>query len=147
MKILEKSFAKKCQRVTNATSQKWSGEQTLEPKRICFVFTEKLFVIPITRMFLLSNNNGLSISIKISWVIKNLKISVDSAFSFWAIEPKRKGGIRGISRKAYFRRTQSDQNYFCCKESIVNSFIYKFHTKVWGGRNFLKHWRWRNTRI
>ena len=109
-------------------------------------FYRKTFCDP-HYMFLPSNNNRLSISIKISWVIKNLKISVDSAFSFLAIEPKRKGGIRRISRKAYFRRTQSDQNYFCCKESIVNSFIYKFHTKIWAGRNFLKHWRWRNTRI
>ena len=35
-------------------------------------------------------------------LIKNLKISADSAFSFWAIESKRKRGISGISRKATF---------------------------------------------
>ena len=37
--------------MTNATSQKWSGEQTLERKRKYVVFTEKRFVISITCSF------------------------------------------------------------------------------------------------
>ena len=51
VKVLENSFAKKYQRMTNATSRKRSGEQTLEPKLKCFVFKEKLFVITITCSF------------------------------------------------------------------------------------------------
>ena len=49
-------------------------------------------------------------------LIENLKISADSAFSFWAIEPKLKGGIGRVSRKGQFWRRESDQSNFFCKE-------------------------------
>ena len=84
--------------MTSTSSQKSSGEQTLEPEWECFAFYRKTFC-DLHYMFLSSTNNGLSASIKISGVIKNLKISADSTFSFWAIEPKRKREINGISRK------------------------------------------------
>ena len=93
-------------------------------------------------MFLSSNNNKLSTSIKISGIIKNLKISANSAFSFSAIESIRKRGISRISKKVDFKRRRSDQSHFCCKESIVNSFNYKLHAKIWGERDFLKYQGW-----
>ena len=80
-------------------------------------FYRKTFCDP-HYMFLPSNNNGLSISIKISWVIKNLKISVDSAFSFLAIEPKRKGGIRRISRKLISEEHKVTKTTFVAKNRL-----------------------------
>ena len=123
VKILENYFAKKCQRITNATSQKRSGEQRLEPKLKCFVFKEKLFLITITCSFR-HPITSFQLRSKFQEAIENLKISADSAFPFWAIEPKWKRGIGGISRKGHFRRKGSDQSHFCCKESIMNSFNY-----------------------
>ena len=64
--------------------------------------------------------SDLSVSQKSPDLIENLKISADSAFSFWTIEQKRKCRIGRISEKGPFRRRQNDETHFSCKESIEN---------------------------
>ena len=73
---------------------------------------------------------------------EKIKISADSAFSFWAVEPKRKHAVGGISGKGHFRRRESDQSQLFCKKRIVNSLNYELLAKMSGGRDFLKHRRW-----
>ena len=73
---------------------------------------------------------------------EKIKISADSAFLLWAVEPKRKHTIGRISGKGHFRRRESDQSHFFCKKLIVNSLNYEFLAKISGGRDFLKHRRW-----
>ena len=47
-------------------------------------------------------------------LIENLKISTDSALSFWATGSKRKSEISKISRIGHFK--WKDQSHFVCKE-------------------------------
>ena len=70
-----------------------------------------------------------------------MKISLDSAFSFWTIESKRKRGKSGISRKSNFRRRESDENHFFWKESVLKPFNFEKLAKIWGKRAFLEYWR------
>ena len=80
-------------------------------------------------------------------LIKNLKVSTDSAFSFWGIESKWKRGIGGISRKGQFWRRKSDQSTSFGRKSIVKSFNFENLAKIRERRDFLKHQRWLITRI
>ena len=102
-------------------------------------FYRKPFVISITCSFR-QQITGFQLRSKLQDWIKNLKISVDSAFSFWAIEPKQKRGIGEIFRKGHFRRRESDQSHLLLLQRI--SFIYKLLAKIWGKRDLLKHRRW-----
>ena len=56
--------------------------------------------------------SDLSVWQKSPELIVNLRISADTAFSFWAIESKRKRGFGGISRKGQFKPKENDQSHF-----------------------------------
>ena len=70
-------------------------------------------------------------------MIENLKVSADSAFSFWVIESKRKRRIGGVSRKNHFRRKESDQSHFFWKKSKL--FNFEDLAKIKEKRAFIKY--------